>query len=157
ISAAVVAFTKAVKADADYPWNNDVVYVVGFGKTPEHYALVRKQFDKFELRMAALMVLAQQPQEEDRDKFASGLDSQPIEMLATCVGALEHLPAKRDPAEVIGLVKLLRRFATTSDKNEFALRERIVKLLERNTGAKFDFKFGTAGYVPQNEPAEKWT
>lgn len=153
---AIAAFHKAVTSNPDYPWNNDVVYVIGFGKTPEHYALVRKQFERFDLRMSVLMVLSQNPQEEDREKFAAGLDSSPIEILNTCTTALEALPAKKDPVELTALVKLLRRLGG-GDKNEFALRERIVKLLERNTEEDFDFTFGPEGYVAQAEAIESWT
>src|SRR5258708_17009538 len=38
-----------------------------------------------------------------------------------------------------------------------AIRERIVKLLERNSGKKFAYVFGPAGYKPQPEAIEKWT
>lgn len=155
IDQAVSAFTKAVQADAEYPWNNDVVFVVGHGKTAEQRDLVRRQFDKFELRMAVLMVLAQSPQEQDRERFAAGLDSVPIEILTTCTAALELLPAEKNAVELTALVKTLRRLG--NEKNEFALRERIVKLLERNTGEKISFVFGPAGYTPQRESVEKWT
>lgn len=152
---AIEAFTKAVQENPDYAWNNDVVFVVGHGRTPMHLDLVRKQFEKFELRMAALMVLAEKPEEQDREKFAVGLESSPVEILTTCVAALEILPAKKDPIELTALVKLLRRLGT--EKTEFALRERVVKLLERNAEQKFDFVFGNAGYVPQSESIQKWT
>lgn len=156
LSQAVAGFLRAVEADSDYPWNNDVVFVIGFGKTPAHYDLVRKQFEKYELRMAALMVLAESPHEQDRERFAAGLDSVPIEMLTTCTVALEKLPAANDAVELTALVKTLRRLG--DEKTEFALRERIVKLLERNTGEKkMGFVFGPAGYKPQPESVEKWT
>jgi len=155
LAAAIAAYTRIVKADPAYPWNNDVVFVVGFGKTPEHYELVRKQYEKFELRMAILMVLAQSPDEQDRGKFAEGLDAPPIEIATTCISALEKLKAARNEVELVALVKLLRRLGTA--KNELALRERIVKLLERNTGEKFGFVFGAAGFKPQPEAIEKWT
>lgn len=152
---AVAKFTKAVKTDKDFPWNNDTVFVIGFGKTPEHYDLIRKQYEKFELRMAILMVLAEKADAQDREKFADGLDFGPIEVVTVCVTALEKLPEAKNGVELAALVKLLRRLGT--EKTEFALRERVVKLLERNTGEKFDFVFGNAGYKPQPESIEKWT
>jgi putative heme-binding domain-containing protein len=155
LSRAVAAFVKAVKQDPDYHWNNDVVFVVGYGKTPEHYDLVRKQFEKFDLRMAALMVLAEQPDEQDRERFAAGLDSEPIEILTTCVSALERLTEAENAIELTALVKTLRRLG--DQKAEFALRERIVKLLERNSGEEIGFVFGPAGYKPQPEAVRKWT
>ena len=155
LSQAVAAFMKAVQADPEYPWNNDTVFVIGYGKTPAHHDLVRKQYEKFELRMACLMVLAESPKEQDREKFAAGLDSPPIEIVNTCATALEKLPAKRNDVELVALVKVLRRLG--NDKNELAIRERIVKLLERNSGKKFAYLFGPAGYKPQPEAIEKWT
>ncbi len=152
---AVAVFKRLVESDPEYPWNNDVVFVIGSGKTPEHYALVRKQYEKFELRMACLMVLAQSPQEQDREKFAAGLDAPPIEIVTTCLTALEKLPARKNEVELVSLVKALRRLGT--EKTELALRERVVKLLERNSGEKFAFVFGNAGYQPQPEAVEKWT
>ena len=151
----VAAFARAEAADANYPWNNDVVFVFGFGKKDEYYEKVRQQFEKFELRMAVLLVLAESPQEQDREKFAVGLDFAPIEVLSACVGALEKLPPANNPNESIELVRLLRRLG--AEKSEFPLRERVVKLLERNTGEKFDFVFGTAGYGPQPEAIARWT
>jgi putative membrane-bound dehydrogenase-like protein len=152
---AVAVFVKAVTADPAYPWNNDVVFVIGYGKTAEHYELVRSQWDRFELRMAILMVLAESPQEQDREKFAAGLESPPIDIVTTCTTALETLPAKKNDVELVALVKALRRLG--ADKTELTLRERIVKLLERNTGKKFDYVFGPAGFKPQPESVEKWT
>jgi putative membrane-bound dehydrogenase-like protein len=152
---AVAAFMKAVEVDPDYPWNNDTVFVIGFGKKAAHRALVRKQYEKFELRMACLMVLAEAPEEQDREKFAAGLDSPPIEIVATCTAALEKLPATKTDVELVALVKALRRLE--NDKNELALRERIVRLLERNAGQKYDFVFGPAGFRPQPASIEKWT
>ncbi len=155
LAQAVAAFTRVVKADPEYVWNNDVVFVIGFGKTPEHYDMVRRQYEKFELRMACLMVLAETPQEQDREKFAAGLESPPIEIVTTCTSALERLPPKKNDVELVALVKALRRLGT--EKAEVTVRERIVKLLERNTGEKFAFVFGPAGYKPQPQSVEKWT
>jgi putative heme-binding domain-containing protein len=155
MSQAVASFMKAVQSDPEYPWNNDTVFVIGYGKTPAHHDLVRKQYEKFELRMACLMVLAEAPKEQDREKFAAGLDSPPIEIVNICATALERLPAKKNDVELVALVKVLRRLG--NDKNEMAIRERIVRLLERNSGKKFAYVFGPAGYKPQPESIEKWT
>lgn len=152
---AIAAFMKAIQNDANYPWNNDVVFVIGFGKQPEHLELVRQQCEKFDLRMAALMVLAENPQEVDRERFAAGLEMGPVEVLTACIGALEKLPEKKNAVELVSLVKLLRRLG--AEKSEFPLREAVIRILERNTGEKFKFEFGTAGYRPQPEAAEKWT
>ncbi|MBI5757471.1 MAG: c-type cytochrome [Planctomycetales bacterium] len=154
---AVERFVEATEKDTSYPWNNDVVFVFGFVKKPEYREVVRQKFEQFDLRMAALMVLAEEPDEQDRLRFVAGLDSQPIEILDTCVTALEKLEEKKDPEELVGLVKTLRRLG--EDKAEFPLRERVAKLLQRNAGVGEDFGYvlGEDGHKPQPEAVEKWT
>jgi len=154
---AVERFVEATTKDPHYPWNNDVVFVLGFIKKPELREVVRQKFESYELRMAALMVLAEDPAEEDRLRYAAGLDSQPIEIIDTCLSALEKLPEKKDPEELVALVKTLRRLG--EDKSEFPLRERVAKLLVRNTGVGEDFGFieGEEGHKPQPEAIGKWT
>lgn len=157
LSEAQRAFATAVASDTDYPWNNDMVFVFGMGQKTEYLSLIRRQFDKYELRMAVLMVLASSPEDRDREKFVAGLDLPAVDVLTTCVDALEKLPTKRDGAELVSLVKLLRRLGT--DESEFPLRERVVKLLQRDGKVKEDhhFVFGPEGYGPQPEAIESWT
>lgn len=155
IPKAVDAFSNAMAADADYPWNNDLVFVFGMSKEKKHRDVVRRQFEKFELRTAVLMVLAESPEEQDRTRFAAGLDSAPLEVLTACVESLEKLPAKRDGEEIVSLIKLLRRLG--AEKTEYPLREQIVALLKRNMGEDFGFEFGPGGYHPQPKPAEQFS
>lgn len=153
----VEIYFKAATTDKEYGWTNDVVFVIGEGKTPNHYDLIREQFEKFELRMAILMVLSANPQEADRSRFVSGLDSAPLEILETCLTALEKMPAKKDPEELAGLIKLIRRLG--NEKRELSLRERAAKILERNSGEKFGFasiESGTPIPAATIESCTKW-
>lgn len=152
---AVEIFFKTASADEEYPWTNDVVYVIGEGKTPRHYDLIRAQFEKFELRMAILMVLAGNPQEQDRTRFVQGLDSPAVEVLSECIAALEKLSKKQDAEELAGLVKLVRRLG--SEKSELGVRERAARLLERNSGEKFGLDFTSTDHVAQTAALEKCT
>lgn len=154
---AVDRFVEATQNDPNYPWNNDVVFVFGFVKKPELREVVRQKFEQFDLRMSALMVLAEDPDEADRLRYAAGLDSQAIEIIEACIAALEKLETKQEPEELVALVKTLRRLG--EDKSEFPLRERVVKLLLRNTGLGEDFGYvmGEEGYKPQPEAIETWT
>ncbi|MFN0051181.1 MAG: PVC-type heme-binding CxxCH protein [Planctomycetales bacterium] len=155
LPAAIAALTKAVQSDPEYPWNNDVVFVMSHGRTPEHYALIRQQYEKFELRMASLMALASNPQPEDREKFVGGLEASQLDVLTSCVTALEFLPEEKHGEELVALVKLARRLQL--DKSEFALRERVVRLVERNSGEDFEFVYGSRGFIPQPDAMEKMT
>lgn len=152
---AVDAFLKAISKDAEYQWTSDVVYVVGLAETDASRELIRQQFGNFELRMPVLMVLSEKPEEQDRRLFAEGLSAGPLEVLDACVKALERLPEARDPEECVALVKLLRRLGP--DRAEYALRERVARLLTRNSGIETPFVFGAAGYQPQAEVIERWT
>jgi len=152
---AVAKFVAQIKATPDYAWTSEVVFAVGSTSDPEHLDLVRGLYDNFELRMAVLMVLADEPEEQDRELLASGLELGALEVITACVEALEKLPAARNGVEMACLARLLRRLGT--EKPEYELRERVVKLLERNSGERFDFVFGHAGHAPQAEAIEKWT
>jgi putative heme-binding domain-containing protein len=68
---------------------------------------------------------------------------------------LEKLAPGTDPDEQVALVKSLRRLH--SDDVEFAARERVVKLLERNNKKSFPFETGKGGYRLQPEAINSWT
>jgi putative heme-binding domain-containing protein len=153
---ATKAFTRAVQTTADYPWNNELVYVIGEAQSDTSRQLIRPLFERHDLRLSVLMVLAEAPQEEDRPLFVEGLESAPPETLAACVGALEQLSqTEATPRECVALVKLLRRLG--SDRSEFPLREKVARLLARQARTDHDFVFGTAGHVPQAEVMQRWT
>jgi len=153
---ATEAFIRAVQSAEDYPWNNELVYVVGGAQSDQSRQLIRPLFARHDLRLAVLMVLAEAPQEEDRPLFVEGLDAAPPETLAACVGALERLSeTETTPRECVALVKLLRRLGT--DRSEFPLREKVARLLTRQARTDHEFIFGTAGHVPQSEAIQRWT
>ena len=152
---AVDAFTKRIRADDDYPWTNEVVYVLGETERPRDWDLIRSQFDNVALRSAILIVLDYKPDAKDRSRFLAGLESAQLDVLSACVDALSKLPASAQAAEQFALVEALRRLKRS--KQEFALREQIVKLLRRNTGKEFGFVVGNKGYRPQPQAVAGWT
>lgn len=151
---AINAFAKQAES-ADYPWNNDVIFLLGASPEPAHRELIRKQFERFAVRGAVLSTLAEKPEAVDRPRFLTGLESSQPEVLSACLGALEQLPADTSGAEQVALLTALRRLG--QDEREYAARERIVKLLERNTQQKFPFVTGKPGYKPQAEAITAWT
>ncbi len=151
---AITAFAKQAVAE-DYPWNNDVVFLMGASPDPKHRELVRQQFERFSVRGAVLSTLSEKPESIDRPRFLSGLESSQPEVLAACLTALEALPANTSGAEQVALLTALRRLG--QDEREYAARERVVKLLERNTQQKFAFITGKSGYKPQPDAISAWT
>lgn len=152
---AIAAFVKQIAAEANYPWSNDVIFLLGASGKPEHWELVRRQYDRYAVRGAVLMTLSEQPEPRDRPWFREGLDSSQAEVVAACLSGLEKLPADAGPDEQLALLKALRRLG--QDEREYAARERVVKLLERNTGQQFPFVTGEAGQGPQPAAIAAWT
>lgn len=148
-------YVQAISDDADYPWNNDVVFLIGESKQPEHRELLRRQLDQFKIRGAVLVILSQQPEERDRDRFVEGLEESRAEVLTACLDALSALKPGQAADEQLALLKALRRLGT--DEKEFPIREKVAKLLARNFGRDFGFVFGAPGYRPQNEAIQRWT
>jgi putative membrane-bound dehydrogenase-like protein len=152
---AIEAFVRTIRATPDYPWNNDVIFVLASSSDPSHLRLVRDQYETFSVRGAVLMALAEKALPEDRPKFLAGLDSSQHEVLAACLGALAKLPADSGPDEQLALLKALRRLG--QDEREYVAREQVVRLLERNTGHVVPFVNGKAGYQPQPNAVSQWT
>lgn len=151
----IESYVKTISDDADYPWNNDVVFLIGESKQPEHRELLRQQLDQFKVRGAVLVILAQQPEVRDRERFVEGLEESRVEVLTACLDALSQLKPSQAADEQLALLKALRRLGT--DEKEFPIRDKVAKLLARNFGRDFGFTFGPSGYRPQNEAIQSWT
>lgn len=160
---AIAAFAeRAAELDDDYPWSNDVIFVFGESKRPEHRELVRSQFENFSVRSSVLMVLAGDPQPDDRDLFVQGLESSQPEVLTACFDALSKLPPSSEGPENVALIRCLRRLG--SQKNELPLRDRVVELLRRNSQREFGFALLVDGSLPvgtteadQRAAIDRWT
>ncbi len=152
---AIDAFIKQTELDEDYEWTNDVVFVIGESKEPKHRELIKSLYEISRIQGAVQMVLAENPEESDRDKFIEGLNSSLKTVLTSCIGALNQLPETGNQKELTTLVKTMRRLG--SDPSEYPIRESIVKLLRKKTGLHFDFVFGKTGYNSQSDVLKKWT
>jgi putative heme-binding domain-containing protein len=141
--------------DKDYPWTNDVVFLLGASDDPAHKTIVRGLYERISVRGAVLITLSEKPEPGDREWFRVGLESSQAEVLDACLNALAALPADRSAAEQIALLRALRRLG--GDAREYAFRERVVQLLERNTGHKEPFVFGKEGHQPQAAAVAGWT
>jgi len=156
---AVAAFVRQMdRLGERFPWSTDVIFVLAESTDPAHRQLIRDQLDNFSVRSAVLMVLSGTPDPADRPLFVDGLDSPQPEVLDACLTALEQLPAADGGAEQVALVRCLRRLGV--EKNEVTPRERVVRLLQRNTGQRFGFLFTPEGGFPldaepQREAAQR--
>jgi putative membrane-bound dehydrogenase-like protein len=153
IEDAAAAFVRDIEKNAEsYSWTNEVILVLGESNRPENLELVRQQINNFAVQGAVLTVLARRPAERDREMLILGLDSPHIEILSACVGALGKIPPGEGGAEQIALLRTLRRLG--HDEQEYALREDVMKLLERNAEQSFGFVYGPLGYLSQASAIE---
>ncbi|MCH9652796.1 MAG: HEAT repeat domain-containing protein [Planctomycetes bacterium] len=151
---AIEAFDQKIKADPDFLWNSDVVFVFGESKAPEHREMIRNLYDDFALQAAVLAVLGTTPEEQDREKFIAGLASSQIEMLEICVSALEKLSASTKPEEKVRLFGTLRRLGT--DKREQKLKSRIGVLLRKWTGQQLGLPGDGGDSKTQRDLIQAW-
>jgi putative heme-binding domain-containing protein len=84
------------------------------------------------LEDALLPLLSRRPVEADRTKFVAGLASAQLAQVRLCLEALEKLPPRQQPEDLLALVKALR--ALGDAKPEAGLRARIGRFLAKLTG-----------------------
>ncbi|MCA9022427.1 MAG: c-type cytochrome, partial [Planctomycetaceae bacterium] len=154
LGTAIQAFDKKIKADPDFLWNSDVVFVFGESKNPAHREMIRSLYEDYALQAAVLAVLAGTPEEQDRDKFIASLESSQIEVLESCVGALEKLAPAAKPEETVRLFAALRRLG--SDQREQKLQARIVTLLQKWTGQQLGLATDVNDLEKQRTLKQTW-
>lgn len=146
---------QRLAANEDTRWTNDVVYLLIQSGSPEHRELVRAQFDDFALRGAVITALAPDPDAEDRAKFLTGLQSPDFSVMQASVRALEQLPASTAAEEQLVLLEVIRRLG--ADRQERSMRDRVMRILQRNMGRSFGYQFGIRTSAPQNPVINRWT
>lgn len=147
IQTAIDCFAGSVQADANYQWSNDVVFVIGRSGRQVHKQLIRNQLANPGVRDAVLIVLARDAQASDRQIYLDGLNSPQRRVVEASTEALRKLPRNNDAAEQYKLFFAARRL--DKSEQEFGLRERMIRLLENNSGHDFGFVYGKTGHRQQ--------
>lgn len=135
---AALLFLGAVKKDDDFAWTGPLIDLLSLLPPEEVRPVFRAQWSNFGLRDAVLPYLAEQPEEVDRDKFLTGLESGQRQVVAACLEALAKLPRDGEPRRLAPLVRLLRQL--TLEPKEREVRAQVSALLVRQTGQPFVFK-----------------
>ncbi len=117
-------------------------------------AVFRSRIDDYRLRDAILSALAKQPVEDDRALFLAGLESSRLNTLGVCLRALGTLNPSRTAEDNIALIATLRRLGERDV--EAKIRDRVIRLLRRNTGLAFGYKFDLSG-EKQQVVIDQWT
>ena len=154
ITAMSNAFVAKAKTMPDYVWTTDVIFLLGGAPEEELRDMVREQFGNFALRNAVLMSLAENPTAIDRDKFITGLDDSPTDVMAECIKALLRLPASDSGLENVALVRAFRKMTPVDQDRQ--VRDQIEEMLRRNLRQNFGYRAGADGDT-QAPVVEKWT
>ncbi len=85
-----------------------MVFLLGRTGRADHRALLRRQFERPNVRNAVLLVLAEHPQPQDRRLFVEGLQSFDSGVVTACVQALRSLGSGADPEEFAVFLRTLR-------------------------------------------------
>ncbi len=153
---AIEAFAKRIEANPDYPINSDIVFLLAASGEPRMLNMLRERFDDLSLRPAILTALSEMPLEEDRERFLTGMESAPVDLLAECAKALALMkPGSPETArENVTLLRVLRRVGTEGQDRE--VRDQVAELLGRNLGTNFGYLNGRDG-DSQAEPIARWS
>jgi putative heme-binding domain-containing protein len=131
-------FLDAVKKDDDFAWSGPLIDLLSLLPAAEVRPVMREQWSNYGLRDALVAKLTDKPEEADRERFLTGLESgQPAVVLA-CLKALAELPRDEEPKRLVPLVRLLRQL--TLDPKEKEARLQTTALLARQSGQPFVFK-----------------
>jgi putative membrane-bound dehydrogenase-like protein len=118
-----------------------------------HQELLRRQFADPASRDDLILTLAERPLEYDRNIFIAGLNSPQISVVGAALNALSRLPASTNQAEQVALVQTLQRLG--GNKNDYLMREQVIRRLQANLRLNFGFQFGEQGYRPQTDVIER--
>ncbi|MEZ6045505.1 MAG: hypothetical protein R3C11_07970 [Planctomycetaceae bacterium] len=154
VNQAVEAFVKHVREDAEYPWNNDVIFVLGESTDPEVRELIRQRFEEYSTRQAVIMLLSENPLPEETELFIRGLEISHLPTLGSAIQALGKLAQLSAPEHQVALFQAARRLNQSAE--EFVLRDYLMELLQLSTKVNFGYVTGEAGHNPQQEVMAKW-
>lgn len=128
---AAEVFVQRAGTDTDYPWTPTQVELLGELSAERAEPLLRRLWDRGGMEESILPLLARRPDAADRARFLVGLGSPRLATIELSLAALEKLPAKTTGAELLPLIRALRRLGES--KEEKPLRQRLATLLTRLT------------------------
>ena len=149
------AVAKAVAAFAaktpKYEWNSGTVKLLAALPPTDAKPVLETVWSAGGLEDAVLPLLARQPDAADRAKFLRGLSSLQANVVTVSVGALAKLPAPTDTAELVPLLKSLRRFP--DPKTAAAVRAAVLKRLTATTTKTFATSAEWEAWLTETHPA----
>jgi putative membrane-bound dehydrogenase-like protein len=133
--AARIVLDRAMRDD-DFAWNPTLVELLSSLPDSDSLPVLRKLWDNLGLREAIIVQLSRNPKIEDRERFREALNSPQLATVGVCLDALKTLPDADDTAELVALVRTMRRMQ--GGKEEERLRQRVGGLLQARSGQNID-------------------
>jgi hypothetical protein len=148
---AAEVFLARADRDADFPWNADLIELLGDLPDDKALPVLHRLWGEHGLDEVILPLLARRPREEDRAKFLKGLDSVQMVAVRLSLDALGKLPGRpHDADEALALIVAVRRLPP--GKEEDQLRARLVERLRQTTGQDLKAADAWADWFAREHP-----
>ena len=128
----------ATRANTNRLWTSDAIVLLTELPEAEHRPVFRSLWSHSHLRADILPLLANPPEELDRDRFVGALSSPHLSLVKTAVKALHTLPPDPKPERFIPLARLLLQLCNYPD--EAAFREETLALFNKQSKQTFKFE-----------------
>jgi putative heme-binding domain-containing protein len=128
-------FLRRVRQDSDFPWTGTLVELLGELPVEETASVLRAQWSNLALRDAVVVCLAREPAAADREKLLAGLESSQDQVVLACLKGLDKLHPEPSVANLVALLRLLRRLEGQPTARE--LRKRTSALVGQQVGCQF--------------------
>ena len=134
--AAARTLISRVNATADEDsWTVELVNLAAALPQKDACELLRPQWDNYRVRDAIALVLARDPQPEDRERLLESLTSPQPNVVEAATKALRKLPAGDSSADLVPVVVALRRACAAPEQK--SVREALTQLVARWSGQAY--------------------
>lgn len=132
---AAETFLARAKKDRAFEWNAALVALIGSLEQEKSLPVLRKLWGEAGLDDELLPILAKAGREEDHDKLLRGLTSPRVALVGVSLTALEKLAVKKERQRDEGLALLKAVRLLPAEKENEALRKRLLARLTKLAGA----------------------
>ena len=145
---------QTLQADDEFELDSDLARLLASTSHSPHWELIRKSSSSPNVRDTVVELLARKPYEGDRPRFVAGLSSPQVKTIRIAAQSLLKLESTQSAREQFALVNAIERISP--DKEGYAAREWVVRVLQRNMGRTFGFVYGTQGFNAQPTVTQQW-
>ncbi len=145
-------FFVAIRENAEFAWSPELVDLLAVLPPSSFRPHFRKHWTDYSLRDTILKHLSVNPEVVDRDRFLMGLESSNPEIIRQCLAVLMRLPRYESAKNLVPLVKRLQ--ILMREKKEPGLCEKLIELIEKQSGKLFDSAVAISPWFEATHPKE---